>query len=129
MVETNLPILFLRDVVLLPYNEFRIEFSKEYEKVKELVTKLLHEVSLLNPKANKKEYKAKTSEIKNATSQTTYYEKQLKKLGKKKRIVEYVKVVNKIKEFNEQFKKYDATIQELKSLIEEKEEQLTQLKG
>ena len=32
MVETNLPILFLRDVVLLPYNELRIEFSKEVEK-------------------------------------------------------------------------------------------------
>lgn len=32
MVETNLPILFLRDVVLLPYNELRIEVSKEYEK-------------------------------------------------------------------------------------------------
>ena len=32
MVETNLPILFLRDVVLLPYNELRIEFSKDYEK-------------------------------------------------------------------------------------------------
>lgn len=32
MVETNLPILFLRDVVLLPYNELRIEFSLEYEK-------------------------------------------------------------------------------------------------
>ena len=32
MVETNLPILFLREVVLLPYNELRIEFSKEYEK-------------------------------------------------------------------------------------------------
>ena len=33
MVETNLPVLFLRDVVLLPYNELRIEFSKEYEKM------------------------------------------------------------------------------------------------
>lgn len=32
MVETNLPVLFLRDVVLLPYNELRIEFSLEYEK-------------------------------------------------------------------------------------------------
>ena len=32
MVETNLPILFLRDMVLLPYNELRIEISKEYEK-------------------------------------------------------------------------------------------------
>lgn len=32
MVETNLPVLFLRDVVLLPYNELRIEISKELEK-------------------------------------------------------------------------------------------------
>ena len=32
MVETNLPILFLRDVVLLPYNELRIEVSDELEK-------------------------------------------------------------------------------------------------
>ncbi|MBQ8218955.1 MAG: endopeptidase La [Bacilli bacterium] len=32
MVETNLPILFLRDVILLPYNEMRIEISKELEK-------------------------------------------------------------------------------------------------
>ena len=29
MVETNLPILFLRDVVLFPYNELRIEVSTE----------------------------------------------------------------------------------------------------
>jgi len=32
MVETNLPVLFLRDVVLLPYNELRIEISSELEK-------------------------------------------------------------------------------------------------
>lgn len=32
MVETNLPILFLKDVVILPYNELRIEISKESEK-------------------------------------------------------------------------------------------------
>lgn len=32
MVETNLPILFLRDMVLLPYNELRMEFSKESDK-------------------------------------------------------------------------------------------------
>ena len=32
MVETNLPILFLRDVVLLPYNELRIEINTEIEK-------------------------------------------------------------------------------------------------
>ncbi len=32
MVETNLPVIFLRDVVLLPYNELRIELSRTLEK-------------------------------------------------------------------------------------------------
>ena len=32
MVETNLPIFFLRDIVLLPYNELRIEVSTDIEK-------------------------------------------------------------------------------------------------
>lgn len=32
MVETNLPILFLRDVVLFPYSELRIEISDALEK-------------------------------------------------------------------------------------------------
>ena len=32
MVESNLPIIFLRDVVILPYNELRIELSTELEK-------------------------------------------------------------------------------------------------
>ena len=32
MVETNLPIMFLRDLVILPYNEFRLEISTEYDK-------------------------------------------------------------------------------------------------
>ena len=32
MVETNLPVIFLRDVILLPYNELRIELSTTLEK-------------------------------------------------------------------------------------------------
>lgn len=32
MAETNLPILFLKDVVLLPYNELRIEITSEVDK-------------------------------------------------------------------------------------------------
>ena len=32
MVETNLPIMFLRDTVLFPYNEIRIEVDKIYDK-------------------------------------------------------------------------------------------------
>ena len=32
MVQSNLPVLFLKDVVLLPYNELRIELSSELDK-------------------------------------------------------------------------------------------------
>ena len=32
MTESNLPVLFLRDVILLPYNEIRIELSTEVDK-------------------------------------------------------------------------------------------------
>lgn len=32
MVETNLPILFLRNVILFPYNELRIEINNDVEK-------------------------------------------------------------------------------------------------
>ena len=32
MIETNLPILYLREVVLLPFNEIRLEFTDNKEK-------------------------------------------------------------------------------------------------
>ena len=32
MTQTNLPVLYLRDSVLLPYNDIRIEFSDELNK-------------------------------------------------------------------------------------------------
>lgn len=32
MIETNLPVLYLREVVLLPYNEIRLEYTEDREK-------------------------------------------------------------------------------------------------
>ena len=32
MVETNLPIILLKNVILFPYNEIRVEFTKSKEK-------------------------------------------------------------------------------------------------
>lgn len=32
MIQTNLPILYLRDVVLLPFNDIRLEFSNDIDK-------------------------------------------------------------------------------------------------
>ena len=61
--------------------------------------------------------------------QVIYFEKQLKKLQRKKKVAEYVKVCSKIKEFNEQFKSYDERNKELTSVIQVKEEELNKLKG
>lgn len=33
MVETNLPIIFLKDVIVFPYNEIRVEFNKTQDKL------------------------------------------------------------------------------------------------
>ena len=113
------------------YKEVRkyAEYIKEFELVKEMSKKLLLEVSSMNPKEDKKVYKAKSAEVKSMTYKTTYFEKQLKKLNKKKRVVEYVKVSSKIKEFNEQFKLYEARNTELNELINKKEIELAKLKG
>ena len=32
MIETNLPVLYLRDSVLLPFNDIRLEFNNERDK-------------------------------------------------------------------------------------------------
>lgn len=47
MVETNLPILYLREVVLLPYNEIRLEFTKEEDKNVLSLAERLHDGHLL----------------------------------------------------------------------------------
>lgn len=47
MVETNLPILYLRDVVLLPYNEIRLEFTNEKDKNTLSIAEHSHDSHLL----------------------------------------------------------------------------------
>ena len=47
MVETNLPVIFLRDVVLLPYNELRIESITELEKKIIKTSELKHDSHIL----------------------------------------------------------------------------------
>ena len=47
MVETNLPVIFLRDVVLLPYNELRIELTTELEKKIIKTSELKHDSHIL----------------------------------------------------------------------------------
>ncbi|MBQ8192768.1 MAG: endopeptidase La [Bacilli bacterium] len=47
MVETNLPILYLREVVLFPYNEVRLEFTSDKDKNTLNISERLHESHLL----------------------------------------------------------------------------------
>lgn len=47
MVETNLPILYLREVVLLPYNEIRLEFTNDKDKKVLSISERLHDSHLL----------------------------------------------------------------------------------
>lgn len=55
MVKTNLPVIFLKDVVLLPNNELRIELHSENEKMILGLSEMYHDnhillVNLKNPK-------------------------------------------------------------------------------
>ncbi len=47
MVETNLPIIFLKEVVVLPYNEIRIEFINEIDKLVLNTSEVHHDNHLL----------------------------------------------------------------------------------
>lgn len=54
MIKTNLPIIFLRDVVLLPNNDLRIEFSNDKEKAILTESEINHDgyillINLKNP--------------------------------------------------------------------------------
>ena len=47
MVETNLPIIFLKEHILLPYNEIKLEFSREKDKIILNTSEQTHDSHLL----------------------------------------------------------------------------------
>ena len=47
MVETNLPIIFLKEHILLPYNELRLEFVSENDKLVLNLSELCHDSHIL----------------------------------------------------------------------------------
>ncbi len=106
-----------------------LDFVKQYEVAKVEVEKLSQELEQINIKENKKAHKAKAAEVKSMNYKVAYLEKNIKKIQKKRRVNEYLKVANKIKEFNDQFNIYNSRNEELNVLITEKELLLEQLKG
>ena len=102
---------------------------KECELAKDNAKKLSEEVAMINAKTDKKAYKAKVAEAKSMNTKALYLEKQLKKLMKNKNVSEYTKLVQKIKEFENQFEAIDARNNELKTQVQEKEAEIQKLKG
>ena len=102
---------------------------KECELAKDKAKKLSEEVAMINAKTDKKAYKAKVAESKSMNTKALYLEKQLKKLMKNKNVAEYAKLVQKIKEFENQFEAIDARNNELKTQVQEKEAEIQKLKG
>ena len=47
MVETNLPILFLHDLILFPYNELRIELNLDRDKKIIEISETIHDSNIL----------------------------------------------------------------------------------
>lgn len=75
------------------------------------------EVSVMNPKVDKKAYKAKLAESKSMSQKALYLTKQIKNLLRNKQVSEYVKLMNKINEFDNQFKEINSRNNELELKI------------
>lgn len=75
------------------------------------------EVSVMNPKVDKKAYKAKLAESKSMNQKALYLTKQIKNLLRNKQVSEYVKLMNKINEFDNQFKEINSRNNELELKI------------
>ena len=107
------------------YNDLILELNA----IKVETQKVVSEVSEMNPKDDKKAYRAKSALAKSLTAKTIYLEKNIKKLQRKKQIIEYNRLLSKIKEFNEQFASFEKRNQELNQEIANKEKELQILKG
>lgn len=100
--------------VIRKYNTMLLELTMAQEAAKAVA----EELSSINPKADKKAYKAKMAEVKSMNSKAIYLEKQMKKLCKNKNVVEYTKLLQKISEFDLQFEEINQRNAELNESIE-----------
>lgn len=105
------------------------KLSVETENANAVAKKLAEEIALLNPKADKKAYKAKVAESKSMTSKVDYLMKQLKKLAKNKNVIQYLKLIDSINEYETLFEDIDDRNKELQSSIDTKTKEVEVLKG
>lgn len=102
---------------------------KDYNSTSELLKAAEEEVNKVDLKNDKKLYNKKQAIVKGFKNKVAYFEKKIKGSLRKKRVKEYVQVINKLKEFNQQFEMYEERNKELNSQIQVKENELLKYKG
>ena len=105
------------------------EFVSEYEIVKSEAEKMQNELANMDIKENKKAYKAKAGECKSMQHKVDYLAKHIKSLRKNKRVDEYIQLVSKIQDFENQFEEIDRRNNELSIQASQKEIEIQTLKG
>ena len=105
------------------------EFVSEYEIVKSESEKMQNELDNMDIKENKKAYKAKAGECKSMQHKVDYLAKHIKSLRKNKRVDEYIQLIEKIKDFEQQFEEIEKRNNELSIQVSQKEIEIQTLKG
>ena len=105
------------------------EFVSEYEIVKSESEKMQNELANMDIKENKKAYKAKAGECKSMQHKVDYLAKHIKSLRKNKRVDEYIQLIEKIKDFEQQFEEIEKRNNELSIQVSQKEIEIQTLKG
>ncbi len=106
-----------------------LEFMNEYKIVNKQTKVLSHDITLMNPKQDKKTYRAKLAETKSMNHKADYLNKQIKKLMKNKHVIEYVKLKQKLVDFEKQLKEIEKRNDEIKMQISQKQLEINSLKG
>ena len=93
MTQTNLPILYLRDVVLLPFNDIRLEFSNDIDKKINILQTMIENSSneLTKLEIKQEEFEEQFSEIVRLEEEQEVLGNQLEELKEKNDAIELVK--------------------------------------
>lgn len=102
---------------------------QEHKTLNEAAKAAVNALSLIDPKTNKKAYRAKLAESKSMNSKVSYLERQIKTLNRNRKVKEYTKLVAKVQEFDEQFKNIEKRNEEIKLSINQKQVEINELKG
>lgn len=102
---------------------------QEYKAVSQEAKDISIELSTIDAKNDKKAYKAKVAQSKSMNGKVSYLERQIKKLRRSGKIKDYIKLAEKIHEFESQFNDINKRNDELKTNINQKQLEINELKA